>query len=204
MAQVNKKRFAAFAKSQSGGKNSGKGKAPPFGKKPKDDDEDDRDEHRDDEERGHEEKTDPGKKFGQKFGKKGKGGDHQGGDQHDKDDKDRHDKDDDDHEHGKGGQELTDEDVDQIGERVQDGKGDKRLMKLARSVDDVEDVPGWAEDEDLWHKAVGMLEDRMDEFDEPAAVVVHVYQELGGEIEGDDEGGGKDKGGDHEEPDEDD
>jgi hypothetical protein len=101
------------------------------------------------------------------------------------------------HAHDRGGKDI---DVDAIGERVQSGKGDKRLMRLASGVTEENNPPSWVEDEDIWEKAKDAVEDKWDEYDEPYAVVAHVYQQMGGGIaEGGGKGGGK--GGRHDEPD---
>lgn len=85
------------------------------------------------------------------------------------------------HEHGEDGEDI---DVDAIGERVQDGKGDKRLMRLAKNVDEDHNPPHWALDEDIWDKAKDAVEDKWDEYDQPYAVVAHVYEKMGGTIGG--------------------
>lgn len=173
---VDKNKLAAFAKSPNAGKKKGGG-APPFGKKGKkgkdhDDDHDEDEEHEDDEHaegHGDDEETDPGHGGGKKKGNPGgkKGG---GGDEHEDDDGDEH-------------HELDADELDEIGERVQNGEGDKRLMKLARGVTEENNPPNWALDESLWEKAKAAVEDRWDEYDEPYAVVAHVYQQMGGEID---------------------
>lgn len=208
---MDKKKFAAFAKSQSGGKR-GKGMPPQFMKKKHGDDDRNEKEHDDEDESEHAEKTEPRKKFG-KGGKKGRGGAHEEHAERDDD----HDREHEDEEHGgkrgRGGRHgdgeghehggLSHEDIEEIAENVQDGKGDRRIMKLTRGYDPEEDgnPPSWAVDEDLWEKAEEAVEDRMDEFDEPWAVVASIYDRMGGEIEG---GGGRGHHDDEEEDEEDD
>jgi len=75
--------------------------------------------------------------------------------------------------------------VQEIGDKVQEGKGDKKLLKLAADLtdEDKEIPPPWAVDADIWDHAVAACEDFMDEYDLPMAVIVHVYDAMGGEID---------------------
>lgn len=114
---------------------------------------------------------------GGKMGKTGHGYGH-GGDQDGEDD------------HGHNNEDI---DVQAIGERVQNGKGDKRLLRLARDVDDESNPPASITDEDIWERAKEAVEPHWDEYDEPYAVTMHVYQAMGGGFTGggkgrDDEG----------------
>lgn len=111
-----------------------------------------------------------GGKGGNPFGKKNGGG---GQPHHDEEDEPEH-------EHDEEGEDEID--VEAIGERVQNGKGDKRLMRLAEDVDDENNPPEWVEDEDKWEKAKDTAEPHWDDWDEPYAVVAHIYQALGGGI----------------------
>ena len=88
-------------------------------------------------------------------------------------------------EHEHGGEEGDDEkhvDVNAIAQRVQSGKGDKRLMKLAQGVTEENNPPEWVEDEDIWEKAKDAVEPKWDDYDEPYAVVAHVYEAMGGGV----------------------
>jgi len=88
------------------------------------------------------------------------------------------------HEHGEDGGGEKHVDVQKIGARVQSGNGDKRLMKLSKGIDEHNNPPQWVEDEDIWEKAKDAVEPHWDEYDEPYAVVTHVYQQMGGSIGG--------------------
>jgi len=75
--------------------------------------------------------------------------------------------------------------VQEIGDAVQEGKGDKKLLQLAADLtdEDKEIPPPWAVDADIWDHAVAACEEYMDEYDQPMAVIVHVYDAMGGEID---------------------
>jgi hypothetical protein len=79
-------------------------------------------------------------------------------------------------------------DVDEIAEKISRGKGDRRLMKLAKKVTAENNPPQWVDDEDIWSRAkeaVGVDEDgRSEKYDQPYAVVTHVYKKMGGSIAG--------------------
>lgn len=115
------------------------------------------------------------------------------------DDQDGGNPDDSDHE------DVDQEQVDAIGQRVQSGNGDEHLMELVEGLGE-DEVPEGV-DEELWKKAEAKVKPKWDEYDQPEAVVAHVYEAMGGEIEddgedddGDDEddhGGGD--GGEHDE-----
>lgn len=79
-------------------------------------------------------------------------------------------------------------DVDSIAEDIKGGKGDKRLVRMAKKVTPEKNPPQWAYDKDLWEKAkeaVGVDENgESEKYDEPYAVVAHVYQKMGGKIQG--------------------
>lgn len=106
---------------------------------------------------------------------------------------DHDDEDEDDHEHGEHDEEDEHEedehddkpkkiDVDAIAKRVHSGKGDKHLMELAEDVDEDHNPPSWVEDEAIWEKAKEAVEPKWDDYDEPYAVVSHVYSAMGGKI----------------------
>lgn len=75
--------------------------------------------------------------------------------------------------------------VQEIGDKVQEGKGDKKLLKLAEDLtdEDKEIPPPWAVDADIWDHAVAACDEYMDEYDQPMAVIVHVYEAMGGEVD---------------------
>lgn len=85
---------------------------------------------------------------------------------------------------GKGYGGEGDVDVDAIGERVQSGNGDERLMTLAADVTEETNPPSSITDEDIWEKAKAAVEPRWEEYDEPYAVVMHVYEAMGGGFAG--------------------
>lgn len=110
-----------------------------------------------------------------KYGQKGRGPDHEEEEEHE----------DDEHEGKKGrGRELSDEEIQAIGDRVQDGKGDKKLMQLVEGYDPEEDgnPPEWVADEAIWEKAKDAAEKDWDSWDEPWAVVATIYSSMGGSV----------------------
>jgi hypothetical protein len=92
-------------------------------------------------------------------------------------------------------------DVEAIGQRVQSGNGDGRLMKLAKGITEETNPPDSITDEDTWEKAKNAVEPKWDEYDEPYAVVMHVYEQMGGGFK---DGGGKGYGHGHDDDDMDD
>lgn len=73
-------------------------------------------------------------------------------------------------------------DVHEIGERVQNGDGDEHLMELSADVDEDHNPPASITDEETWNKAKKAVEPYWDNYDEPYAVVMHVYEAMGGEF----------------------
>lgn len=136
-----------------------------------------------------------------KFGKvkKGGGGEHapggHGDDEHDEEEHDEHAE----HEGGEGkdknkegkdkggdgknGDGKSDKKVDvkKIVGQIKAGKGEDDLMELAEVVNEENDPPAWAKDEDKWEKAKKIAGDS--EQENYYAVVAHVYKALGGKIE---------------------
>lgn len=80
-------------------------------------------------------------------------------------------------------------DAEEIGQRVQSGNGDAHLLDLAADVSEDHNPPDTITDESIWEKAKAAVEPKWDEYDEPYAVVMHVYKEMGGGFK--DGGGGK-------------
>jgi hypothetical protein len=70
-----------------------------------------------------------------------------------------------------------------VGGEVQSGKVDADLMEKLADFDPEEgNPPSWVSDEGTWNRAKKAVEPKWDEYDEPYAVVAHVYREMGGEI----------------------
>jgi len=95
-------------------------------------------------------------------------------------------------EHEDGDEHEGNVDVDAVAAEVENGHGDKKLMKLVKGYDPKKmgNPPSWAADEDIWDKAKDAVgpEDESD-YDNYYAVLAHVYERMGGEIKG----GGKGK-----------
>lgn len=95
--------------------------------------------------------------------------------------------------HPKGGDEGEHDEDKEIAEqqagRVADGEGDGDLMSLAADVDPDHNPPDWVEDEDTWERAKDAVDKLEDEPDDYYAVVVHVYEQMGGGIAGRSDGG---------------
>jgi hypothetical protein len=172
-------------------------------------------------------KDDKAPPFGKRKGKMGKGFPPPPKKHDDEDEEDHeHDEHGDDEEHGKGAivdwakeEEQEHEhgghpkhkhkgkhvDVDAIGDRVQSGHGDAHLLQLASDVDEEHNPPDMITDEAIWEKAKKAVEPKWDDYDEPYAVVMHVYKEMGGGFKGGQghhgkgyEGGADDEDGDEE------
>ena len=142
-------------------KKKGKGSKPP-----------EQDEHDEDEDDEHEE---GGKKKGppQPPKKKKDGDEHDEGDDGDEDDEGE--------DEDEGGHDVSEEEVDEIAEKVQSGDGDKQLMKWAKKVSDKNDPPKVVDpkDEAIWEKAKKASEKH--EGDENYyPIVMHVFEEMGG------------------------
>ena len=73
-------------------------------------------------------------------------------------------------------------DVDAIAKDIKDGKGDPKLMDLAKGVTEETNPPSWIADEDIWEKAKAAVKPKWDDYDEPYAVVSAVYRRMGGAI----------------------
>jgi hypothetical protein len=117
----------------------------------------------------------------------GNPGDEEGEDDLDEDEGDEAPEDEGDEEGGgEGGEsDAPDVDVKAIGEEVQNGEGDARLVRLSKKISDENNPPQWVLDEETWEKASDAVEPYWDEYDEPYAVVTHVYKAMGGAIQGD-------------------
>ncbi len=75
--------------------------------------------------------------------------------------------------------------VKEEGQRVSDGKQDKQLRKLMRGFDPEDNPPAWVTSEAKWDRAKEAVDpegDGAEEYDEPWAVVAHVYKRMGGGI----------------------
>lgn len=77
-------------------------------------------------------------------------------------------------------------DVEAIAKQIEDGDGDEDLLELTDGYDPEEDgnPPQWVEDEDTWEKAKEAVDPEGEDadYDEPWAVVAHVYQRMGGKV----------------------
>lgn len=75
-------------------------------------------------------------------------------------------------------------DVDEIADKIEMGEGDEELTELMDGYDPEEDgnPPSWVADEDVWAKAKEQVdpEGEGDKYDDPWAVVAHVYDKMGG------------------------
>lgn len=89
-------------------------------------------------------------------------------------------------EHGKGygKEDQPESDVEAIGDRVQNGDGEPRLMKLSEGITEETNPPASITDEDIWERAKAAVEPYWDRYDEPYAVVMHVYDNMGGGFTG--------------------
>ncbi len=77
--------------------------------------------------------------------------------------------------------------VKEEGDRVNGGKQDPQLKKLMRGFDPEDNPPAWVRDESKWERAKEAVDpegDGADKYDEPYAVVAHVYKRMGGRIGG--------------------
>jgi len=73
----------------------------------------------------------------------------------------------------------------EVGAKVQDGEVDAHLMKLMDDFDPKHNPPSWVADEDIWERAKEAVDPEgkgADEYDEPFAVVAHVYKQMGGGV----------------------
>jgi len=162
MSRIPPKKLKAFAEQ---GKKGKKGKRP--------DEEDEREEDEDDEER--EERDEKGED---------EGGGEDGAEEDETDDEDEEEDEDD---------AAVAKFVHEEGKRVNDGKHDGQLKKLMAGFDPEENPPAWVGDEAKWDRAKEAVDpegDGEEKYDDPWAVVAHVYKRMGGKIKG----GGKGKG----------
>lgn len=53
-------------------------------------------------------------------------------------------------------------------------------MKQSRELERPDNPASWVGDEGTWEKAKAAVKPRWDEYDEPYAVVAHVYEKMGG------------------------
>lgn len=76
--------------------------------------------------------------------------------------------------------------VEEEAKRVADGDGDEELMQKITGYDSEIDgnPPAWVEDESTWEKAKEAVDPEGEgaKYDEPYAVVAHVYKRMGGAI----------------------
>lgn len=77
---------------------------------------------------------------------------------------------------------LDTEDIEAIGQRVQNGDGDPALLALADGMTEENNPAAWVVNEDIWEKAKKAVEPYWDEYDSPYAVVTHVYKAMGGTV----------------------
>lgn len=72
--------------------------------------------------------------------------------------------------------------AEKVGREVKGGKTDKEVMSVIADYDpDVDGNPAeWVADEQLWDRAKAAVEPKWGDYDEPYAVVAHVYKQLGG------------------------
>jgi hypothetical protein len=75
-------------------------------------------------------------------------------------------------------------DVDAIAKQIEDGDGDEELMDLVKDYDpEVDGNPAaWVADEDVWDRAKKAVDPEGEgaKYDQPWAVVAHVYEKMGG------------------------
>lgn len=134
-----------------------------------------------------------GKKFGKKpveeEPEKDEEGDEEGDNPGDEDESDA--------DEGEEGDEGEGEEVDvaAIGSEVQEGRGEPEIMELTEGYDPEQhgNPPSWVEDEEIWEKAKEAVdpEGEGSKYDQPWAVVAHVYKKMGGGLKS--EGGGADE-----------
>lgn len=80
------------------------------------------------------------------------------------------------------GEEDDGEIVERSVKEVEEG-GDEKLMKLVDGYDPEEEgnPPAWVASEAIWERAKKAVEDSWEDYEEPWAVVAHVYSNMGGE-----------------------
>jgi len=87
---------------------------------------------------------------------------------------------------------ITEEEIDEIAEMIEDGKGHPDLMDLAEELaeaveehgEPMANPPAWAKDKAKWREAKQAVDPTGAgaKYSEPWAVVSHVYKKLGGTI----------------------
>lgn len=117
-----------------------------------------------------------GKKKPEEDGKKKPGA---GGGEHDDDDEGT--------EGGEEHEKLSQEDVDLIAKMIDDGDGDEELIALAGEINDENDPPEAVTDHALWEEAKKSVESKWDDYENPYAVALHVYEKMGGKFADDEE-----------------
>lgn len=60
-------------------------------------------------------------------------------------------------------------------------KSAKDWIRMSDDVARPDNPPAWVADEDTWERAKDAVKKSWDEYDEPYAVVAHVYENMGGE-----------------------
>jgi hypothetical protein len=114
------------------------------------------------------------------FGKKGQQPGQQKPDEATHDEPDEDDLDDDEEDEN----ESDDEIAARVGAQVAAGKTDPDLMDHLDGYDPETDgnPPAWVNDEATWERAKNAVEKSWDDYDQPYAVVAHVYKAMGGEV----------------------
>lgn len=169
---VEAKKLAQFAKNESKGKPKPKFGAKANKKDEEDLPEDEEMEAAEDEEKEDEESDNPG---------------NPGDDEEDEDESDHpHDEEGEDTDEEEGGNpngDKSDEDIaDEVGDEVEAGETDQKLMDLMEGYNPEEDgnPPEWVASESTWERAKKSVEKNWEGYDEPWAVVAHVYKQMGG------------------------
>ena len=89
-------------------------------------------------------------------------------------------------------EEITEEEIEDIAEMIDEGKGDPQLLELTDELlddmeefgDEAENPPAWAASPAIWEKAEKAVdpEGKGSKYTEPYAVVSHVYRKMGGTV----------------------
>ena len=87
---------------------------------------------------------------------------------------------------------ITEEEIEEIAEMIDEGNGDAQLMELSDELaddieefgDEAENPPAWAASPDIWDKAEKAVdpEGKGSKYKDPYAVVSHVYKKMGGTV----------------------
>jgi len=72
--------------------------------------------------------------------------------------------------------------ADEANGRIEGGKADEDLMSRMEDFEEDENPPAWVASEATWDRAKAATEKKWDEYEDPWAVVAHVYKQMGGEI----------------------